>query len=93
MIDLYTFSTSNGYKISICLEELGIPYNVKMINVLQGEQFTQNFLSLNPNAKIPVIVDHETGLTIFESCAILLYLAEKAGKLIPASGKARWEAI
>jgi len=93
MIDLYTFSTPNGYKISICLEELGIPYNIKTINVLQGEQFTQNFLSLNPNAKIPVIVDHETGLTIFESCAILLYLADKAGKLIPASGKARWEAI
>lgn len=93
MIDLYTFKTPNGYKISICLEELGFPYSLKNVNIVEGEQFQEDFLALNPNAKIPVIVDHETGLTIFESCAILLYLADKAGKLIPASGKARWEAL
>lgn len=93
MIDLYTHRTPNGYKISICLEELGIPYSVKEVNVMQGEQFKQEFLALNPNAKVPVIVDHETGQTVFESCAILLYLADKAGKLVPSSGKARMEAI
>ena len=93
MIDLYTFKTPNGYKISICLEELGFPYSIKNVNIIQGEQFQEDFLALNPNAKIPVIVDHETGLTIFESCAILLYLADKAGKLLPPSGKARWEAL
>jgi GSH-dependent disulfide-bond oxidoreductase len=93
MIDLYTHRTPNGYKISICLEELGIPYSVKEVNVSQGEQFKQEFVALNPNAKVPVIVDHETGQTVFESCAILLYLADKAGKLVPSSGKARMEAI
>lgn len=93
MIDLYTFKTPNGYKISICLEELGFPYSIKNVNIVEGEQFQEDFLALNPNAKIPVIVDHETGVTVFESCAILLYLADKAGKLIPASGKARWEAL
>ncbi|MBH8564653.1 glutathione S-transferase N-terminal domain-containing protein [Nostoc sp. CENA67] len=90
MIDLYTENTPNGYKISICLEELNLPYNVKVVNVRQGEQFKDEFLALNPNAKIPVIVDHETGQTIFESCAILLYLADKTGKLISTN---RWEAI
>jgi len=90
MIDLYTENTPNGFKISICLEELNLPYNVKVVNVRQGEQFKDEFLALNPNAKIPVIVDHETGQTIFESCAILLYLADKTGKLMP---KDRWEAI
>jgi GSH-dependent disulfide-bond oxidoreductase len=90
MIDLYTENTPNGYKISICLEELNLPYTVKVVNVRQGEQFKEEFLALNPNAKIPVIVDHETGQTVFESCAILLYLAEKTGQLMP---KNRWEAI
>lgn len=93
MIDLYTENTPNGYKISICLEELDLPYTVKVVNVRQGEQFKDEFLALNPNAKIPVIVDHDTGQTVFESCAILLYLADKVGKLIPSSGKGRWEVI
>ncbi|UKO99751.1 glutathione S-transferase family protein [Nostoc sp. UHCC 0870] len=92
MIDLYTHNTPNGYKISICLEELELPYSVKVVDVRQGEQFKDEFLALNPNAKIPVIVDHETGQTVFESCAILLYLADKTGRLIP-SGQARWEVI
>lgn len=92
MIELYTHNTPNGHKISICLEELELPYSVKVVDVRQGEQFKDEFLALNPNAKIPVIFDHETGQTIFESCAILLYLADKTGRLIP-SGQARWEAI
>jgi GST-like protein len=83
----------NGYKILICLEELKIPYTVKVVDVRQGEQFQDEFLALNPNAKVPVIVDHDTGQTLFESCAILLYLADKAGQLVPSSGQARWEAI
>ncbi len=93
MIDLYTHNTPNGYKISICLDELDIPYTVKVVDVRQGEQFNDEFLALNPNAKVPVIVDHDTGITVFESCAILLYLADKAGRLVPSSGRARWEAI
>lgn len=93
MIDLYTHNTPNGHKISICLEELNLPYTVKVVNVRQGEQFKDEFLALNPNGKIPVIIDHDTGQTVFESCAILLYLADKVERLIPSSGKARWEAI
>jgi GST-like protein len=93
MIDLYTHNTPNGYKISICLEELNLPYTVKVVDVRQGEQFQDEFLALNPNAKVPVIVDHDTGQKLFESCAILLYLADKAGQLVPSSGQARWEAI
>ncbi len=93
MIDLYTHNTPNGHKISICLEELNLPYTVKVVDVYQGEQFKDEFLALNPNAKIPAIFDHDTGETVFESCAILLYLADKVGKLVPLSGKARCEAI
>lgn len=93
MIDLYTTSAPNGYKISIALEEFGLPYNVKRVNIAQGEQFKPEFLALNPNAKIPVIVDNETGQIVFESCAILLYLADKTDKFIPGSGKGRWEVI
>lgn len=93
MIDLYTHSTPNGHKISICLEELGLAYTVKQVNVYEGEQFKEEFVALNPNSKIPVIVDRETGQTVFESCAILLYLADKTGRLIPQSTKERWEAI
>ncbi len=93
MIDLYTASAPNGYKISIALEEFGLPYNVKQVNIREGEQFKPEFLSLNPNAKIPVIVDNETGQTVFESCAILLYLADKTGKFMPKSVPDRWEII
>ena len=93
MIQLYTHNTPNGHKISIALEELELPYTVKPINVHQGEQFKEEFVALNPNAKVPVIVDQETGQTVFESCAILLYLADKTGRLIPQSNSGRWEAI
>ena len=93
MIDFYTASAPNGYKISIALEEFGLPYNVKQVNIREGEQFKPEFLALNPNAKIPVIVDNETGQTVFESCAILLYLADKTGKFMPTSANSRWEVI
>lgn len=86
MIDLYTDATPNGLKVSICLEELGLAYNVHRI-FLAGDQMTQEFTALNPNRKIPVLVDDE--LIISESGAILIYLAEKQGKLIPADPAAR----
>ena len=91
MIDLYTFATPNGRKISIALEELGLPYTVKVVDITQGEQFKPEFLAVNPNNKIPAIVDHEgpggRPLTVFESGAILLYLAEKTGQLIPGGAR------
>lgn len=93
MIDLYTHNTPNGHKISIALEELGLPYAVKRVNTFAGEQFAPDFVAMNPNAKIPVIVDHDTGQVVYELNAILLYLAEKAGRLIPADPKGRFEAI
>jgi GST-like protein len=65
MIELYTHSTPNGYKISIILEEVGIPYNVHKIDITKGEQFTPEFVAINPNSKIPAIVDRDTNITIF----------------------------
>jgi GST-like protein len=79
MIDLYTYPTPNGRKPAILLEELELPYTVKTIDLSRNEQFSVEFVALNPNSKIPVIVDHETQMTIFESGAILIYLAEKVG--------------
>ena len=92
MIELYTAPTPNGWKASVTLEELGIPYDVKFGNIGQGEQKTAEFLALNPNGRIPVIVDRDAAdLAVFESGAIMIYLAEKAGKLLPAdtAGRAR----
>ncbi len=85
MIDLYTWGTPNGHKASIMLEETGLPYTVHPINISQGEQHSPDYLAINPNGKIPAIVDRDvdSGLVIFESGAILVYLAEKAGKLLP----------
>ena len=77
MIDLYTWKTPNGRKISIALEELGLPYTVKPINISNNEQFASDFLKISPNNKIPAIVDHETGISVMESGAILLYLTDK----------------
>lgn len=77
MIDLYTFPTPNGRKPVILLEELEVPYTIKTVDITQGEQFAPEFVALNPNSKIPVIVDTETDITVFESGAILIYLAEK----------------
>lgn len=84
-ITLYTAPTPNGWKVSITLEELGIPYRVKSINLMEGEQKKSQFLALNPNGRIPVIVDHaRDDFVLFESGAILWYLAERSQQLIPA---------
>lgn len=90
MIDLYTWSTPNGRKVSIALEELALPYTVHAINIGKDEQFQPDFLKISPNNKIPAIVDHDTGIPMMESGAILLYLADKTGKLMPTDEKARW---
>jgi len=90
MIDLYTWTTPNGRKVSIALEEMGLPYQVHPINLKNAEQKTPAFLSINPNGRIPAIVDHdEGGFPVFESGAILIYLAEKSGKLLPTEKQAR----
>ncbi len=79
MIDLYTAATPNGHKISIALEEMAIPYHLINIDLLGGEQKQESFIKMNPNGRIPVIVDSDNGMTLFESGAILIYLAEKSG--------------
>lgn len=90
MIDLYTAATPNGHKVSIALEELGLPYNVKVLDLSQGEQRTPAFLALNPNGRIPALVDRdEDDFAVFESGACLIYLAEKTGRLMPADAKGR----
>jgi GST-like protein len=93
VIDLYTWSTPNGRKVSIMLEECVLPYRVHPINIGKGEQFTPEFLALNPNNRIPAIVDPDgpdgRPLPLFESGAILIYLAEKTGKLMPRAARAR----
>jgi len=84
MIDLYTASTPNGWKVSITLEELNIPYNIIPVDLIKGEQKESSFLKINPNGRIPAIVDRsENDLAVFESGAIMIYLAEKEGKLLP----------
>ncbi|KGD90254.1 glutathione S-transferase [Achromobacter sp. RTa] len=93
MIDLYTDSSPNGFKATIALEELALPYRLHHVRIGAGEHRRPDFLALNPHGRIPVITDDETGITLFESAAILLYLAEKTGRLLPAPAAARWEAI
>ncbi|WP_421621295.1 glutathione S-transferase N-terminal domain-containing protein [Alkalilimnicola ehrlichii] len=97
MIDLYTWPTPNGQKVHIALEELGLPYRVIPVDITAGAQFEQAFLQVSPNNKIPAIEDPDgpdgEPLRLFESGAILLYLAEKAGALIPAAPRARWETL
>jgi GST-like protein len=92
-IQLYAFDTPNGRKISIALEEMGLPYAVKVINITKDEQFDPDFLQISPNNKIPAIVDTDgpdgQPISVFESGAILIYLAEKTGKFLPASGPQR----
>jgi GST-like protein len=96
-IELYTWSTPNGRKISIALEELGLDYWVHPINITKNEQFAPDYLKISPNNKIPAIVDpqgpDDEALALFESGAILLYLAEKTGRLLPAAPRARYEAL
>ena len=94
MIELYTSPTPNGYKTSVALEELEIPYNVHFINLMSGDQKKPEFLKLNPNGRIPVIVDTDNNnLSIMESGAQLIYLAEKTGKLLPSETNARSKVI
>ena len=93
MIDFYTFATPNGRKVSVMLEEVGLPYTVHSVHIGQGEQFSPEFIKLNPNSKIPVITDQETGLTVFESGAILIYLAEKTAKFLPTDARQRYSVL
>ncbi|MBF87946.1 MAG: glutathione S-transferase [Pelagibacterales bacterium] len=90
MIDLYTWSTPNGRKISIMLEECNLEYNLKPINITKDEQFNANFLEISPNNKIPAIVDHDNGVSMMESGAILMYLSEKTKTFLPNSNEERW---
>ncbi|MGL5084046.1 MAG: glutathione S-transferase N-terminal domain-containing protein [Microcoleaceae cyanobacterium] len=83
MIDLYTFTTPNGRKPAIMLEEVNLPYNPIKIDISKGDQFSPEFIAINPNSKIPAIIDQDTGITVFESGAILIYLAEKTGQFLP----------
>jgi len=97
MIELHTWTTPNGRKISIMLEELGLPYRVHAVNIGKDEQFQPDYLKINPNGKIPSIVDPEgpdgQPIAMMESGAILIYLADKTGKLLAKSGRARYAAL
>jgi glutathione S-transferase len=88
VIDLYTAPTPNGWKASVVLEEMELPYTVKRVNILEGDQRKPEYIALNPNGRIPTIVDNDAdGFVVFESGAILLYLARKTGKLMPSDAK------
>ena len=90
MIDLYTSPTPNGWKVSVALEELGLPYSVHIVDLMKGEQKTADYLRLNPNGRIPTIIDRSNDdFAVFESGAILAYLAEKTGQLMPTDLKGR----
>jgi GST-like protein len=97
VIDLYTWTTPNGRKVSIMLEELGLPYRVHAINIGKDDQFKPEYIKINPNSKIPSIVDPDgpdgKPTAMMESGAILIYLADKTGKLLAKSGCARYEAL
>lgn len=93
MIDLYTWSTPNGRKVSIMLEECGLDYAAHAIDISKNEQFASAFLKISPNNRIPAIVDHDNGMALFESGAILMYLAEKTGKFWSSEPKAHWHTV
>ena len=93
MIDLYTWTTPNGRKVSIMLEEVGLPYRAIAVDIGSGAQFDPSFIKISPNNKIPAIVDHDTGTAMMESGAILMYLAEKTGRLMPQSAPAKWRVL
>jgi len=93
MIELYTWATPNGRKVSIALEELGLPYRVHPIDISRGDQHTPEFTAISPNQKIPAIVDDESGIALMESGAILLYLAQKTARLLPPEPKQHWATI
>jgi GST-like protein len=90
MIDFYTWSTPNGRKVAIALEEMGLSYTVHPIDIGKDQQFTPEFLAISPNNKIPAIVDQDTGMHLMESGAILMYLAEKTGKFWPQTPEEKW---
>ncbi len=93
MIDFYTWTTPNGRKVSIMLEECGLEYTTHAINISEGDQRGEEFTRHSPNQKIPAIYDHDTGISMMESGAILMYLADKTGQFMPTETKARWECI
>ncbi len=98
MIDLYYWPTPNGWKITIMLEEVGLPYTIVPVNIGRGDQFKPEFLAISPNNRMPAIVDHAPAdggkpISVFESGAILLYLAEKTGRFLPADLRGRYEVI
>ena len=93
MIDLYTWTTPNGRKVSILLEELGIPYEAHAVDIGKDQQFSPEFLTISPNNKIPAIVDRDTGLSLMESGAIMIYLADKTGRFLPKEGAGRYKVL
>jgi GST-like protein len=93
LIDLYTWSTPNGRKVSIMLEEIALPYKVFPVDINNKEQFNPDFLKISPNNRIPAIVDHDNGLSMMESGAILLYLSEKTGRFMPTEFEKKWQAM
>jgi GSH-dependent disulfide-bond oxidoreductase len=93
MIDLYTWTTPNGRKVSIALEELGLPYKAHPIDIGKDEQFAPDFLKISPNNRIPAIIDRDNNMSLFESGAILIYLGDKTGRLLPRDGEARYRVI
>ncbi len=93
MIDFYTWGTPNGRKVSVMLEEVGLPYAVHPVNIMEGDQFKPEFLAISPNNKIPAIVDRDNGRSLMESGAILMYLAEKTGKLWPSDDDGKWRTM
>jgi GST-like protein len=93
VIDLYTWTTPNGRKASILLEELGLPYTAHAVDISKDEQFKPEFLKISPNNRIPAIVDRDTGISLMESAALMIYLADKTGKLLPKEGEPRYRAL
>jgi len=94
MIDLYYWPTPNGHKVTLMLEETGLPYRIQPVNIGAGDQFTPDFLAISPNNKMPALVDHQptdggAPQSVFESGVILLYLAEKTGRFLPADSRGR----
>jgi GST-like protein len=93
MIELYTWSTPNGRKVSIMLEEIALPYTPIGVDIRSGAQFEPAFLDISPNNKIPAIVDRDAGISMMESGAILLYLADKSGRFLPKASAAKWKSV
>src|SRR6202030_939362 len=93
VIDLYTWTTPNGRKASIMLEEIGLPYEAHAVDISKDEQFKPEFLKISPNNRIPAIVDRDNGMSLMESGAILIYLADKTGKLLPKEREGRYRVL